>query len=83
MKSEMKLPGFVANKSLIDFSESIFYTPINGANAQEQNRIQPQQLRGIEILKELPIAYAVCYWACIIGGGDWVGCGDDCHGKWG
>jgi hypothetical protein len=79
MENKIRMPRFVANRSLIDLSEVKFYSYKNDSNAKQQNRIQPQR----SFLEVLPITYAICYWACIAGGGDWVGCGDDCRGAWG
>ena len=38
----------------------------------KSNQVLPQAL---------PLNYALCYWGCIAGGGDWVDCGGECD-KW-
>jgi len=81
MKEEMKMPGFTAEASLYKANKHFGMVSLPDAGTDGQN-VQPQSL-GIlyTILTSELGRYAGCYWSCIAGGGDWVGCRDECKRK--
>jgi len=62
------LPSNTGNLNLLADLASALVT-------QNADVIHPMDIWG-------PGIYAVCYYACVIGGGGWLSCGDYCHDKY-